>query len=907
MEKRVGGRFLTPLTMTPLPSTIETTVKPPLGRVDQMRRQFDVQRVAEPVDVVSDQKPPIKGFKLTGTGSMFLKSTSKIITAPSEGGQAKLVATTTTPNSSVKGILRDSSLTDVHVRSRTNESGAESEKSVRFSLFSTAPASGGKDDSGSVNVVQQRPSSALNKNLKLDSDSDDTLTDDDDADEEEEENVVEEVDAVEFPDQVDGSNDDDEDAWTPRPPVEIKVITSAKYPTSPATSAVKPTTGGGKEPENRNKIVDVQQEIRNKKLLEEEMSKFDAELKRIRTRNAAKLQQCIEEEEKALQLKIEARREEMEIEKQHSLTAIESQLEAKLQTVRVEIEESYSLDAFREQLRQEFEFKRMEVVQDHRSAVEVLQKNHAEILADLERDMKLQEELVRKEHAKKKEALISELTHGLESERIKMRESGEERMFEKIRCEKRLLEDKYRCLKDRYNRLKTDVKLSVEKRNNKRKEQQQLLVTAGDKQRGGSVGSNLGVGKNISVGDSQPQNRQQFGEDTHSISVSDTTMSNTMPRNNYSAPLVVDDSDSEAIYLKSETPGQEVGQSDNNDQVEHSPRDKKKLYSRTKSASTSRLHSTRPAANEVPCTPMENLRRQLKKLEDLEDQFPDNTLEATYHLRYPFDLDTATTNYENTSSELEFFKHRIHLERDALSRAKENLKDQRDKFRAKRGVLQQHCPVEVLLGEEKELTEMEVNLHRTRALLGEKVIRLRHLEQSLERFVDHKNDATTLSDISSHSSSGFSSTDFMLSGGGAADLPNKHRRLHNSAGSGESTTDILKNLETLNSEIREIWEILRQTTANNSAAKYYSNELDWSFSATTPHLPLTPNPLQKESGVLLRGAAASGVNRHFTSMLSQSPVAGQYASTLVERTRDLRNWLRQAKEEHLLAQKHTQI
>lgn len=63
---------------------------------------------------------------------------------------------------------------------------------------------------------------------------------------------------------------------------------------------------------------------------------------------------------------------------------------------------------------------------------------------------------------------------------------------------------------------------------------------------------------------------------------------------------------------------------------------------------------------------------------------------------------------------------------------------------------------------------MEVSLHRTRSLLGEKVIHLRHLEQSLERVTNDKrnendvsstkNDELTLSDMSS-ASSGFSSTD----------------------------------------------------------------------------------------------------------------------------------------------------
>lgn len=79
---------------------------------------------------------------------------------------------------------------------------------------------------------------------------------------------------------------------------------------------------------------------------------------------------------------------------------------------------------------------------------------------------------------------------------------------------------------------------------------------------------------------------------------------------------------------------------------------------------------------------------------------------------------------------------------------------------------------------------MEVSVYRTRALLGEKIIRLRHLEQSLKRISQplkkdsftvkgkdflgrlgvrnqSKDDEKTLSDLSSYSgSSGFSSTDF---------------------------------------------------------------------------------------------------------------------------------------------------
>lgn len=42
--------------------------------------------------------------------------------------------------------------------------------------------------------------------------------------------------------------------------------------------------------------------------------------------------------------------------------------------------------------------------------------------------------------------------------------------FEKIRCEKRLIEDKYNTLKEKYLKLKKDMRMAVERRN-RRKEQ----------------------------------------------------------------------------------------------------------------------------------------------------------------------------------------------------------------------------------------------------------------------------------------------------------------------------------------------------------------------------------------------------------------------------------------------------
>lgn len=118
---------------------------------------------------------------------------------------------------------------------------------------------------------------------------------------------------------------------------------------------------------------------------------------------------------------------------------------------------------------------------------------------------------------------------------------------------------------------------------------------------------------------------------------------------------------------------------------------------------------------------------------------------------------------------------------------------------------------------------MEVSLHRTRSLLGEKVIRLRHLEQSLHRATMNNSDPnnkqtedTTLSDLSSHSaSSGISSTEFATAEnimGKVGVIRGEHF---------QESSEIIQSIENLNSEIREIWEVLykQQQSSSISAGK----------------------------------------------------------------------------------------
>lgn len=610
-----------------------------------------------------------------------------------------------------------------------------------------------------------------------------------------------------------------------------------------------------------NEVKDVNKE-ELEKMLQLEKEKFSEDLKealnKIRSEHKEKMKDELSKEKELLDLQLMVEKEKLENKQHEELSKIQKEFEDGIRNAKIELESQHNLEVekFSQQLRDEFEAKRKVITNEHRSSVEILQRNHNEILQDLERDLKSEEELLRKDHMTNLAQLKDQMTHELECERQRMKETGDNHVLEKIRCEKRLLEDKYRCLKEKYVRLKADVKMSLERRNRRR--EHQTTNTGSETERSNSHKHSIGNSENKSASLSTPltdhgkppaapmaskshvklkdgireksldretvgkdkkftaaakylSHIQQYTDDTTSVSQSDTTLSNNYNRVKY-LPVQQSlgengNSDSEAFRRNQE----------NNNVIRDTPgRQRKKIFTRMKSASTSRLNSSNNRGESSrPCTPVENLRRQLQKLEDLEDQFPDNTLDTTYHLRYPFK--DAGRDHAGTSSELEFFKHRIHMERDSVRRAKESLRTQRTNFRARqREIKQRHKSmarhtVDQLVQEEKELTEMEVNLHRTRALLGEKVIRLRHLEASLQRICDkdkpllapddklNKEDAT-ISDLSSHSSSGFSSTDFASETNHGNMMKRKEMYQESSA--------IIQSLDNLNTEIREIWEIL---------------------------------------------------------------------------------------------------
>ncbi|KAJ8942917.1 hypothetical protein NQ314_009892 [Rhamnusium bicolor] len=118
-------------------------------------------------------------------------------------------------------------------------------------------------------------------------------------------------------------------------------------------------------------------------------------------------------------------------------------LEEGMEKLKTELENSLKTEE--EKLKVHFETRKEE-----------LEKYYEEKLAEIEKEL-----AERSQMTELRNKMQNELEHD------KNKSVCDERMYEKLRCEKRLLEDKYRCLKDKYLRLKTDVKISIEKRNKK--------------------------------------------------------------------------------------------------------------------------------------------------------------------------------------------------------------------------------------------------------------------------------------------------------------------------------------------------------------------------------------------------------------------------------------------------------
>lgn len=736
----------------------------------------------------------IKGFTLSGKGAMFLKkntnknqNTSEISVKPLSNESENAIG--------YKSILRDTSLTDARKRpdSKVSEQDTEDRKIVRFNFDASEETSGDEADNHAWDF-------------------------------EAEQNFIKDVKVI-----INKSS----------------VQSATELSDSHHSTSTEPTISGNILPSIFDRKMEQDKKI--KPLYEDTDSEsvasvksFNLEFGELSPKKTVMAQS--DSDLRAESKHLAFQREDFGHYMSSNIPRLEFKKEMAKEESKLRQALADELADLKAKLEDEFAEKHETIIKMHRIAEENLQENHKIILEELERDLKSEQDLTRKDHAATLRQMREKLTHELELERQRMRETGENRLYEKIRCEKRLLEDKYRCLKDKYVRLKTDVKISLERRNQRRELQTGIEPSKSYKNPIDSIfpvplknedddkpTALLTQRKSRELTHDENQDRekikilgaaakysphiqQQYQDDTTSFSQSDTTVSNNYRHRSseLSAPPSINIDNSATLQL---------GLEKNNNHVAYS-RQRKKIFTRMKSASTSRLnsvHSRIPYAQMRSDTPVENLRWQLQKLEDLEDQLPENSFDTTYHLRYPFKVDNSNEQPGGWSSELEFVKHRIHLERDSVRRAKESLRNQRTDFRTRQREVKIHQEnaanhtIDQMTHEERELTEVEVNLHRTRALLGEKVIRLRHLEQALQRTKnstlghliseekDNIREDAIISDLSSHSSSGFSSTDFV------SDTQHgnvKRRELCH------KSTEVMQSLVNLNAEIREIWEIL---------------------------------------------------------------------------------------------------
>ncbi|KAL0124282.1 hypothetical protein PUN28_006259 [Cardiocondyla obscurior] len=601
---------------------------------------------------------------------------------------------------------------------------------------------------------------------------------------------------------------------------------------------------------------------------------------------------------------LELRSQEMgKLENEHERDLGEEKL-AKLNEYELRKQHTEKIKILRKELEKEFEDLRNELRMQQREKITKFTEDHEQCLAEILRDFRMDEALARKMYKERLEEIRADFARDAEKETRKQTErvlQQDSIDFEKMRCEKRLLQDKYTALKEKYIKLKNDFCLAVERRNRKKEdyttasetEKSASTRTRTDKTDSSEQNTPLKNARSSPVANAKSQDSQNASEQVEEQNDPESSRSQK-------AAAGFQKHASTAAGLKSAAKFESDDTTTASETNTNMITKKKKSFSKKATSSASRSSGSN---NNNMENPVENIRKQLKKLEDLGDQLPSN--ETAYTVRYPFQ-DKAPAN---VSSELDFFRHRIHVEKDSVRRACEALRQQKSAFQGRQKAWKQRsgrATLEQLVQEERELSDMEVSLHRTKSLLDEKIIHLRHLEQSLERVAndkrnenDPKNDE--LSDMSS-ASSGFSSTD--LETDTFIDKPDHY----------QESTEIIASLENLNSEIREIWDVLNKRHDSNippTPTLMYSY-LRW---LRFHHLTTQPNSMQGafgtpniQSNILSQLTAAPPPITTTQNIIAQyGPNSGfstsvgtveRNPSNLMERTRNLRDWLRQARVEN---------
>nr|XP_033339118.1 centrosomal protein of 164 kDa isoform X2 [Megalopta genalis] len=667
---------------------------------------------------------------------------------------------------------------------------------------------------------------------------------------------------------------------------------------------------------------------------EREIQKLIAEMDEARLENLkkvkAELEVCYEKERQEiltnLKIELDERKKELlelrnqemgKLEDEHERDLGEEKL-AKLSEIELTKQHNERIETLKKELEKEFDEVRAELWVRQREKITKITEDHEKCLEDILRNFRIDETVAQQQIYKQR---LGDIWPGRSVE-IKARKLAEQRSFqqesvdiEKMRSENRLMQDKYTALREKYKKLKNDVRLAVERRSWRKAE----YNTTSETEKSTSTRTRTDITEsseqNTPVRNTRSSSATRNGKPPEARSAADQSEDQPEADASSSQKTTAPGCQKTAAGTNSKTAAKFESDDTTTTASETNAnmmmiRKKKSLGKRTASAvrvSSSAANNSNNNNNN-PENPVENIRKQLEKLEDLGDQLPSN--ETAYTLRYPFQ-DKAPAN---ASSELEFFRHRIHVERDSVRRAQEALRDQETAFQRRQRAWKQssaRATLEQLVQEERELSDVEVSLHRTKSLLGEKVIHLRHLEQTLERVASARrnendasstrNDELTLSDMSS-ASSGFSSTD--VGTDPFIDKPDHY----------QESTEIIASLENLNSEIREIWGVLSKRQDSNvppPPTLMYSY-LRW---LRFHHLAAQPNNVQGtfgtpniQSNILSQLTAAQPPAATTQNMIAQyGPNSGfttsvgtveKTTSNLMERTWNLRDWLRQARVEN---------
>ncbi|XP_072930241.1 uncharacterized protein Cep164 isoform X2 [Epargyreus clarus] len=393
-------------------------------------------------------------------------------------------------------------------------------------------------------------------------------------------------------------------------------------------------------------------------------------------------------------LKLEEQREELEIENERALTEIRNQLQINLNR------------------------ERSRMIEENRATIESLREEHTSRITDLRHDYRAEVERLRTQHA-------------CHLEELRARLAGERAASARLHDD-RSITDKYKCLKEKYARLKHDVKMSIERRNKRR---EMSMTTGSETEKSNSHKANNQslerckevneTSVSVVIEPEQPRvrtnNNPTIKYNDNETSFSDSNAHKLTDNNNHewnnqreNALQSADTSQISAIKQprtrrtavafrepprrrrdRDRDTGATTDYQDSSDATtaDEKPKEsinghgRRRCFTRLKSASTSRLNYS-PKRGEGWSSPLESLRQQLRKLDDLEDQFPDLACQPAYSLRYPFaELGAVATA---DTPELEFVRHRALVEREGMRRARAVLKRRRAALRESRASLSPH-------------------------------------------------------------------------------------------------------------------------------------------------------------------------------------------------------------------------